>query len=510
MQLRPFIFFGIALAVFVWTCAGNSSANETSQELPIATLIEQQCGRCHAVPKAEDLDQATWQTHVLPRMGYFMGIYDDENPRASLMEANATEVVEANIFPEQAMINAKSWQRIKDYFLQNAPAELVVDTLHFTNTQAIFSAHFPSLFLSPPGTLLTRFSPSGGYFTADVHKEQLLFSDQEHNIRTGFPVPGGVVDLQIESARLLLTSMGSFSPTDVASGSILALDLQQPQPAPRTIIDKLQRPVQTISADLNADGRNDLLIPEFGKWTGGLSWWEQQNNGTYTEHELRRSAGALRVATTDLNGDQQTDIIALFGQGDEGFWAFYNQGGGQFREELLFRLPPSYGSSFFTVVDWNEDGKADILYTNGDNADYSPILKPYHGIRLYLQHEDGTFKEEWFQALPGAYQARAADFDLDGDLDLIAISFFPDYGRQADQSLVLFENEGNANFIAKRFAQAQSGRWITMDVADNDQDGDTDILLGSMAFEVIPPTGILDSWMKNGLGWVYLENLTNK
>lgn len=49
-----------------------------------------------------------------------------------------------------------------------------------------------------------------------------------------------------------------------------------------------------------------------------------------------------------------------------------------------------------------------------------------------------------------------------------------------------------------------------MDVVDNDQDGDIDILLGLMVFEVILFIGILDSWMKNGLGWVYLENLINK
>ena len=90
----------------------------------------------------------------------------------------------------------------------------------------------------------------------------------------------------------------------------------------------------------------------------------------------------------------------------------------------------------------------------------------------------------------------------------MAISFFPDFSGQTEQSLVLFRNEGNANCSAQSFAQADLGRWITMDIADNDQDGDVDLLLGSMAFEVLPPTGILKKWINNGLGWVYWENLT--
>lgn len=447
---------------------------------------------------------------MLPRMGYFMGIYDAENTRASLIEEDAPLVEELNIFPEKAIISNDDWQKIKNYYLKEAPKTLRYDTLKFAQEQLLFRPRFPASFFSPPGTLLTKFSPNGGYFTADVHKNQLLFSDQQHQIRAAFNVDGGVVDMHLSSERLLLMSIGSFSPTDQATGSLLAMNLNTNNPVPTSLISGLQRPVQLLVSDLNGDQREDIIIPEFGKWTGGLSWWEQLPDGNYQEHELRRITGALRVATTDLNGDKLPDIIALFGQGDEGFWAFYNQGDNTFREELLFRLPPSYGSSFFSLADWNEDGRVDILYTNGDNADYPPILKPYHGIRLFQQDEDGSFAEAWFEHLPGAYQARLADFDQDGDQDILAISFFPDFKVQAEQSLVLFENNDNVNFSPQSFQQANIGRWITMDIADNDRDGDLDVLLGSMAFEVIPPSDLLKQWVDNGLGWLYLENLNQK
>ncbi|MEO0727760.1 MAG: VCBS repeat-containing protein [Bacteroidota bacterium] len=492
----------LACQAEVTTPPNNPTAN--------AHVVEQHCGRCHAVPTPQDLDQATWKNYVLPRMGYFMGIYDAENTRASLIEENAPLVEQLNIFPKKAIIDSADWQKIKKYYLENAPMYLSYDTLKLGETQSLFGPRFPATFFSPPGTLLTRFSPSGGYFIADVHKNQLLFNDQQQQIRAAFNVEGGIVDLHVSPERLLLTSIGSFSPTDQANGSLLAMNLNTNTPVPTPLISGLRRPVQASVIDLNGDQREDVIIPEFGKWTGGLSWWEQLPDGNYQEHELRRISGALRVATTDLNGDDLPDIIALFGQGDEGFWAFLNQGDGTFKEELLFRLPPSYGSSFFTLVDWNEDGRADILYTNGDNADYPPIIKPYHGIRLYQQDEWGNFSEAWFEYLPGAYQARLADFDQDGDQDLLAISFFPDYQQQGEQSIVLFENNGNVNFSPKPFQQATAGRWITMDIADNDRDGDLDVLLGSMAFEVIPPSDLLKQWINNGLGWLYLENLNQR
>ena len=47
-----------------------------------------------------------------------------------------------------------------------------------------------------------------------------------------------------------------------------------------------------------------------------------------------------------------------------------------------------------------------------------------------------------------------------------------------------------------------------MDCADRDRDGDLDLVLGSLAFEVIPDNGEVQKWVSNGIGYVVLENLT--
>jgi hypothetical protein len=50
-----------------------------------------------------------------------------------------------------------------------------------------------------------------------------------------------------------------------------------------------------------------------------------------------------------------------------------------------------------------------------------------------------------------------------------------------------------------------------MDVGDLEGDGDLDIALGSLTFEVTPDRGEIDRWLKNKLPFLVLENtLINK
>jgi len=143
-------------------------------------------------------------------------------------------------------------------------------------------------------------------------------------------------------------------------------------------------------------------------------------------------------------------------------------------------------------VDFNKDGLMDILVTNGDNGEYPSPPKRYHGIRLYLNRGGLRFEEAFFYPLNGAFCAMARDFDQDGDLDIAAISFFPDYEKSPNESFVYLENKGNMQFTASTFSQCIVGRWLVMDVGDLDGDGDVDIVLGSC----INGPGAVPAWLK--------------
>ena len=73
------------------------------------------------------------------------------------------------------------------------------------------------------------------------------------------------------------------------------------------------------------------------------------------------------------------------------------------------------------------------------------------------------------------------------------------------------ENTGAADgFKAYTFPQVNSGRWIVMEAGDVDLDGDLDLLLDSLAFEIVPPNPLLQQWVKNGIPFMVLDNQKKK
>jgi len=82
------------------------------------------------------------------------------------------------------------------------------------------------------------------------------------------------------------------------------------------------------------------------------------------------------------------DVMVGFGNALEGVFCFKNFGDGKFETTPLLEFHPLYGLSDFDVQDINRYSFEDLNLSNGDNADLSPILKPYHGIRIY--YGDGS------------------------------------------------------------------------------------------------------------------------
>lgn len=180
-----------------------------------------------------------------------------------------------------------------------------------------------------------------------------------------------------------------------------------------------------------------------------------------------------------MNSDGNNDILALFAQGDEGISFFYNEGQGRFIEDRVLRFNPSYGSVYFELVDFNKDSFLDILYCNGDNGDYPPVLKDYHGIRIFENDGQNKFHQVYFFPMNGAFKCSAADFDMDEDLEIVAISYFPDFKDAQRWDFVYLKNLGNYSFSPQYLKKDIASRWITFDIGDLDGDGFKDIVLGA-------------------------------
>lgn len=101
----------------------------------------------------------------------------------------------------------------------------------------------------------------------------------------------------------------------------------------------------------------------------------------------------------------------------------------------------------------------------------------------------------------------AYDFDQDGDVDIAAISFFPDFEKAPEESFVYFENQGNFQFTPRTFEASPSGRWLTLEMGDVDGDGDMDLLLGSFIYSPTPARQDLqEKWRQAGVPFLVLEN----
>ncbi len=260
-----------------------------------------------------------------------------------------------------------------------------------------------------------------------------------------------------------------------------------------------------IHKDLDGDHLNDYLVAEFGNFYGDLMWLKANPNHTFDKIILRDKPGAMQTMFTDVNQDGKQDIIALMAQGDEGMLLYENKDG-KFEERTLLRFSPVNGSTSFDLADFNNDGFLDIVYTSGDNSDFSKILKPFHGVYIYLNDGKGNFeKESFFFPINGCFKVVARDFDQDGDVDLAAISFFADLKNRPEEGFVYLENKGKLNFEASTFSQVLQGHWLTLDTDDLDGEGDLDIVLGNMSVGPLN-ISIKNNWPQ-GSAFVLLENL---
>ncbi len=505
------VVLAFMLIAFGFTETDNSNGND-GIEVTGEQLSRIYCTMCHKYPEPNLLDKKSWREYMLPRMKFFLGAEDSDSLPAFLFEKGigGDIVKNANVFPQESFFsNPEDWDKIVDYYIENAPDSLIVKPLDYNYKLNEFTVIKPTFSANIPSTTMLKFSAGEGLYLGDANTQLLYHFDKNGNPDKSVKIKEGVVWLEEIGSDIFVTTMGSFAPTDAPVGLLTKFDMAQGGKS-TILIDSLQRPVHSAVADLTDNGLQDIVVCEFAKWTGGLSFHENMGNGTYKKKYLRKDPGATKAYIHDFNNDSLPDIIALFAQGDEAIYIYYNKGAGKFEEKRVLRFDASYGSSYFNIFDYDNDKDMDLIFTAGDNADFKPILKPYHGIYIFENDGENNFKEVFFQQLNGAYAAHPADYDKDGDLDIAAISFFPDYAGNPNEGFVYYKNKGGLKMEAFTFENIELGRWIIMDTGDFDNDGDKDIAIGSLMFEITPDTcgHYMKNWLENKIPFLILKNNT--
>ena len=228
---------------------------------------------------------------------------------------------------------------------------------------------------------------------------------------------------------------------------------------PITLAAGLGRVADAQAADFDGDGDLDLVAAEFG-WLkiGRILLLDNRtidpSRPVFVPSKIDPRHGTIHVPVADLNGDGRPDFVALLSQEHETVVAYLNTGDHRFRPEVIHDARhPAFGSTGIQLIDLDGDGDLDVLLTNGDSMD-AQVLRPYHGVQWLENRGSFPFVCHPLTSLYGVHRAVAADLDLDGDLDIVAVCFLPgDFYRQLSRereldAMVVLEQTARADLFA--------------------------------------------------------------
>lgn len=496
--------------------------------LPTQELVEGRnlanayCSRCHEKPSPELLPKNTWLFETLPAMGPMLGI---RNHNGVSYDTTKTPNQPEHIFSSQQMLSNDEWQKILDYYEFVAPEhlpsakyepEIITDSLYFR----ALTPDYPHQ--TAPVVTIAKLDPGNRQiYVADANKNAFMVFDDSLKMQYEYSLDSPISDIHFFGDRyqkgirnFLITYIGYMNPSDLPLGSV-ARGSYNPATGEADLStevyrDSLTRPVSSQLADLNKDKKNELIMNEFGNFTGRLSWIDNPEDFKSKKNVLIEVPGCLEAHVLDLTGDNRNDVVALCAQTSQAIYLFKNKGNGKFERESLLKFRLTAGSSSFELHDFNDDGYVDILYTSGDNADFSQIFKPYHGVYIYLNDGKNKFTQAWFYPINGAYKAVANDFNKNGKLDIAVIAYFPNHMFRPEENFILFQNEGDLTFTPYHHPAANTGRWIRIDVADWTGNGYDDILLSNFSVgPLISDSPFRVNWTQ-GPYFLLLENHFNE
>jgi hypothetical protein len=431
--------------------AAAGSAAATSTE------VHRFCGSCHNYPPADSFPRSYWHEEV--SKGY--SFYEMPTPESRAVHAQHIPVPPMN--------------SVVRYYEERAPETLSLlpqadqgpAPVSFTRTECPVPGQLASPAVSNVNLVHLSDPRKLDLLACDMRQGRVMAMkpyEKSPHWQTLATLPNpchtAVVDLDGDGIKdILVACLGSFTPTDAATGSVVWLKGRADGTyQPITLLSGVGRVADVEAADFNGDGKLDLVVGVFGwQTTGEILYLENQttdwHHPRFARHVLDTRHGTIHVPVCDLNGDGKPDFVALISQEHETVVAFLNDGHGNFHKETIYTAPhPAYGSTGIQVVDLDGDGKPDVLYTNGDILDKPYLLKPYHGIHWLRNRGRFPFEDHLLTSMCGVHRAVAADFRGTGRLDIVAVSFlpkdaFPDRKKFNLDSVIYLEQTKPGQFV---------------------------------------------------------------
>jgi enediyne biosynthesis protein E4 len=273
--------------------------------------------------------------------------------------------------------------------------------------------------------------------------------------------------------------------------------------------------------DVDSDGDLDLFVAGrviLGRYPAAASSRIYLNENGKFQADAKWSAPFERIGLTagaqfsDLNNDHKPDLVLALEWG--GIGVFTNTGAGFAAESLALAKRRGWWTSVATG-DFDKDGRTDIVAGNwGRNTKYERFMRE-HPLRLYHGDLDANGK---YDALKAVYNAELQKYVPVAGPEMVIdhlpsaaerIPSYAAYARIGMEELIrasgaavleidtmesmLFLNRGGSFEPKALPVEAQFAPVFGMAVADFDNDGNEDVVLGQNLFETRWDIGRLDS-----------------
>ena len=246
----------------------------------------------------------------------------------------------------------------------------------------------------------------------------------------------------------------------------------------RVIIDTLQYPRSSFAADLNFDGRLDLMSASAEDNT--VAWFENKGGAglSWALRVLTRALdGARHIYAADLDGDGDMDIIAGGERNNTIAWYENRRGNpATFVEHILSNT--ATGIHAIVAGDADHDGDIDVF----------AALESGERIMWYENNGARTpsFQEHTIATnFRIAHSISVSDLDNDGDLDVIATS-------RAGGQVAWFENVGGQYSVSQGSAQLISGKsqvLLNLVFASKARQGDVNMRVNALTLRFATKAG---------------------